>query len=309
MNKERILIVDGDEYVRRMLARSLEKKYLVYTSPSFKEALGIFREIPFNVIITEIDTPEIKGIEVVRKFKEIRTDTTIIVVTGYDSIPLAIEAMREGAYDYLTKPFNMDELELVILHALERQQLMEEVRERKLPSRLGILDDITGVYNCKYFEELLRQEVARAARYPQKFSLLLIEVDDFDKFRENYGEKEAEILLRNIAKIILNKTRITDFPARYKDATFSMITPHTDKKGASTVAARLLGLISKEDFVLENGGVAKVTVSIGISTFDDDATSAAQLIEKAEEALYQAKRLGRNRVCLFGKSSEEENLI
>jgi len=306
MKKERILIVDGDEYVRRMLARSLEEKYLVYTSPSFKEALGIFREIPFNVIITEIDTPEVRGIEVVRKFKEIRTDTTIIVVTSYDSIPLAIEAMKEGAYDYVTKPFNMEELELVILHALERQRLIEEVRERKLPSELAILDNVTGVYNRKYFEELLRQEVARATRYPQKFSLLLIEVDDFDKFKENYGEKETEVLLRSIAKIILTKTRITDFPARYKDAIFSLITPHTDKKGASTVATRLLDLIAKEDFVLENGSIVKVTVSIGVSTFDDDATSAEQLIEKTEEALYQAKRLGKNRICLFGESSEED---
>jgi len=306
MRKERILIVDGDEYVRRMLARSLEEKYLVYTSPSFKEALGIFREIPFNVIITEIDTPEVRGIEVVRKFKEVRTDTTIIVVTSYDSIPLAIEAMKEGAYDYVTKPFNMEELELVILHALERQRLIEEVRERKLPSELAILDNVTGVYSRKYFEELLRQEVARATRYPQKFSLLLIEVDDFDKFKENYGEKETEVLLRSIAKIILTKTRITDFPARYKDAIFSLITPHTDKKGASTVATRLLELIAKEDFALENGSIVKVTVSIGVSTFDDDATSAGQLVEKAEEALYQAKRLGKNRVCLFGESSEED---
>ncbi|OQX88210.1 MAG: hypothetical protein B6D55_00905 [Candidatus Omnitrophica bacterium 4484_70.2] len=308
MKKERILIVDGDEYVRKMLARSLEERYLVYTSPSFNEALGIFREIPFNVIITEIDTPEVRGIEVVRKFKEIRTDTTIIVVTSYDSIPLAIEAMKEGAYDYVTKPFNMEELELVVLHALERQRLIEEVRERELPSELAILDNVTGVYNRKYFEELLRQEVARATRYPQKFSLLLIEVDDFDKFKENYGERETEVLLRSIAKIILAKTRITDFPARYKDAIFSLITPHTDKKGASTVAARLLDLIAKEDFVLENGSIVKVTVSIGVSTFDDDATSAEQLIEKTEEALYQAKRLGKNRICLFGESSEE-NLI
>lgn len=299
MEKERILIVDGDNYVRRTLAQYLEKDYLVYTASSFREALEIFKEIPFNVVIAEVDTPEVKGIEVLRKFKETKSDVSIIVATTYDSIPLAVEAMKEGAYDYVTKPFNFDELKLAILHALERQRLIAEVKKRELPQELGILDEVTGVYNRKYFDEILKREIERALRYPQKFSLLIIDVDDFSKHKDKWEEK-VDFILKKIAKILLTKTRKTDLPARLKEDTFALITPHTDKKGASVVAARIIDLVANEKFSLEDKE-AKVTVSIGVATFDDDAKSAQELVEKARKALEEAKKLGKNRLCLFGE--------
>ncbi|RLB76600.1 MAG: hypothetical protein DRH15_12415 [Deltaproteobacteria bacterium] len=299
MQKERILIIDGDDYVRHTLEQYLENDYLVYTAASFYEALEIFKEIPLDIVITEIDTPEVKGIEILRKFKETRSDISIIVAATYDSIPLAVEAMKEGAYDYVTKPFNFDELKLAILHALERQRLIAEVKKRGLPQGLGILDEATGVYNCKYFDEILKREVERVSRYPQKFSLLIIDVDDFSKHKDRWGEK-VNFILKKIAKILLTKTRRTDLPAYLKEDRFALITPHTDKKGVSVVAARIIDLVANEEFVLENKE-AKVTVSIGAATFDDDANSAQELIKKAEKVLEEAKKLGKSRLCLFGE--------
>lgn len=300
MEKEKILIINGDEYVRNTLVDCLSKDYSVTTSPTFSQALKITKDKTFHVVITELETPEEKSIEVVRKFKELESNMTVIVVTTYDSVPLAVEAMKEGVYDYITKPFNFDELKLTIAHAIERQKLMAEVKEKHIYQELALLDGLTKIYNRRYFDELLGREVNRAIRYPQKFSLLMIDIDDFKKHNDAFGHLSGDHALKEIAQIIFNKARTTDFVARYGGEEFVVITPHTDKKSASVLAARILTLVNTHEFVLKNPSKNKMTVSIGIATFSDDAKTKEELIERADQALYQAKKLGKNRVCLFG---------
>jgi len=300
MEREKILIADSDEYVRRTLYNCLSNEYEVSTSETFMQALELFKEVPFNIVITEVAMPETKGIEVLRKFKELKSDITVIVITSYDSVPLAVEAMKAGAYDYITKPFNADELKLVVLHAMERQKLLEEAKEKEIYQELALLDGLTKIYNRRYFEEILRREGDRATRYPQKFSLLMIDIDDFKKYNDTYGHLAGDKVLKRIAHIIFYKTLTTDFAARFGGEEFALIVPQTDKKGASVIAARLLDLISNEDFILDDSTKTKVTVSIGVATFGDDATAKEGLIQAADKALYQAKKLGKNRVCLFG---------
>ena len=96
------------------------------------------------------------------------------------------------------------------------------------------------------------------------------------------------------------KTRDTDFVARYGGEEFAIIAPQTNKKGASMIAARIIDLLPKEQFDAENSPQLKLTVSIGIATFRDDLMEKEDLIKRADRALYQAKKLGKNRVCLFG---------
>lgn len=300
MEKQKILIVNGDDYVRNTLFNCLKEDYEVTVTPFFQEALNIFDKAFFDVVITEINTPEIKGIEVLRKLKEINLNTPIIVVTTYDSVPLAVEAMKVGAYDYITKPFNLDELKLVIMHVAERQKLLDEVAEKKIYQELALLDGLTNIYNRRYFEELLDREVERALRYPQEFSLLMIDIDDFKKYNDTYGHLAGDNVLRSITEILLKKSRVTDFIARYGGEEFVIIAPHTDKKGATILAARIVDIVSRKEFILKNSGLSRVTVSIGVAAFKEDAATKEDLIQRADEALYQAKKLGKNKMCLFG---------
>ncbi len=304
MEKEKILIVDSEKDVRKSLFDCLGEKYDLFTSETCAQALEMFKKHAFNVVITGLDTPETKGIEVLRKLKESKSEIPIIIVTTYESIPLAVEAMKAGAYDYITKPFNLDELELVVNHALERQklrqQLLEEIREKGIYQELALLDGLTKVYNRRYFEELLRRELERATRYPQKFSLLMIDIDNFKKYNNNYGHLAGDSVLKGVANIIYYRSRKTDFVARYGGEEFALIAPHMDKEGASVLAARMVDFVAEEKFVLKKSIMTKVTVSIGVATFKDDATTREKLIQTADEALYQAKKLGKNRACLFG---------
>ncbi|OQX80597.1 MAG: hypothetical protein B6D56_04530 [Candidatus Omnitrophica bacterium 4484_70.1] len=301
MEKEKILVVNGDEYVRNTLQKSLSSEYEVFTSASFTRALDVFSEIPFSAVLTEINTPEVKGIEILRKFKKVRADIPIIVITTYNSVSLAVEAMKAGAYDYITKPFNFDELKLVVMHALERQRLLKEAKTKDFYRELAFLDELTKVYNRRYFDEVLRREVERVKRYPQKFSLLMIDLDDFKKYNDSYGHQTGDKILKGVADILSHKIRRgVDVLARYGGEEFAIITPHTDKKGASVLAARLVDLVAKEKFIFDESTVIKVTVSIGVATYGDDAVTIDELVRKADEALYQAKRTGKNRVCIFG---------
>ena len=300
MGKEKILIVDSDKYVRKTLTDCLSKECDVFTSDSFADALEMFKKISFTVVITELDTPEIKGIEVLRKFKKLKSEVPVIVVTTYQSIPAAVKAMKEGAYNYITKPFNLDELQLVILHTLERQRLLEEAKEKEIYQELVLLDELTRIYNRRYFDEILQRETDRTARYSQIFSLLMVDIDDFKKYNDSYGHLAGDQILKKIANILSRIARKTDFVARYGGEEFGVIAPHTDKKSASILAARFVDAVSQEDFILDGGAKAKVTISIGVATFPDDATTRKEMIQTADKALYQAKKLGKNRSCLFG---------
>lgn len=307
MERDRILIVNGDEGVRNTLYESLKNDYDVLTIESFTKALKIYRESSFNIVITEVNTSETQGIEVLRKFKEEKSDIPIIVVTTYKSVSIAVEAMKVGAYDYITKPFNKDELKLAVLHALEWKKLVEEAKEKKIYQELALLDDLTQIYNRRYFDELLRREIERSARYFQKFSLLMVDIDDFKRCNDTYGHLAGDKVLKETAKILLQKTRNTDFVARYGGEEFVIIAPCTDKKGAATIAARLVAIVNKKEFIIESSKIEGISISIGISTFSEDASEREKLIQSADAALYQAKKLGKNRVCLFGLEPERQN--
>jgi len=300
VNKERILIVNSDKSVCQMLADLLYQEYEVLVALTFKNALQLYKDESISTVITELDTEETKGIEVVTKFRSEKSDIPIIVVTTHNSVLLAVEAMKAGAYDYVTQPFNTDELKFIITHALERNKLQKEVNEKKIYQEMAITDSLTNIYNRRYFDELLLREEARAKRYPQKFSLLMIDLDDFKRINDIYGHPAGDNLLRDVAQVLLRHIRTTDFIARYGGDEFVVIAPHSSKNDASVFAARIMDIFLKEEFTVGDSTKIKITISIGVANFNEDAQNKEDLLKKADEALYQAKRLGKNRICLFG---------
>jgi diguanylate cyclase (GGDEF)-like protein len=138
-------------------------------------------------------------------------------------------------------------------------------------------------------------EVKRAQRYNLNLSLIMIDLDHFKEFNDGYGHLEADTLLRKIAQIMKSSLRETDFVARYGGEEFAMILPEANKEGASIAAERVRRAIGERTF----GEVrVKMTVSLGVISYPDDACPRADLIKAADNALYRAKREGRNRTCL-----------
>jgi diguanylate cyclase (GGDEF)-like protein len=212
--------------------------------------------------------------------------------------------MKAGAYDYITTPFNLDEIKIIILHASEWRKMVEEVKEKRIFQEMALMDSLTHIYNRRYFDELLRREAERAIRYHYKFSLLLIDIDDFKKYNDTYGHQAGDEVLRVVANSLIHQTRSTDFTARYGGEEFAIIAPHTDKKYISFLAARIVHFIANKDIVLNESIKTRVSISIGIATFGEDTLERNELVKLADKALYEAKKLGKNRSCMFGISAK-----
>ena len=300
--KERILVVGENRRTYNTLSRCLSEKYAIDSSSSFNKAMNMIMHKPYNVVIAEIGMHGAKGVEVLHKLKEIKSDIPVIVITTHNSVPLAVRAMKAGAYDYITSPFNSEELKIVVLHASEWRKMIDEVKEKRIFQEMAIMDGLTRIYNRRYFDELLHREVERATRYGAAFSLLLIDVDNLKNCNDAYGHQVGDELLRVVANSLIHKTRGTDFTARYGGDEFAIIAPHTDKKSASLLAARVAYFIANSPMTIKGSVRTQLSVSIGVATFAEDAIAEDELVKRADEALYEAKKLGKNRVCIFGVS-------
>ena len=295
--KIKILVVDDAEVMRNLLTGVLtDSGYEVKAVSTGEKALGEIKEDDYDVVVTDLKMPGMNGIEVIKEAKQINRDICIIAITAYPSVKSAVEAMREGAYDYITKPFDIEEIKLVVHRVAERYFLLKQVGRKGFYRELPILDDLTGIYNHRHFHEVLPREVERAKRYSQPFCLLLIDIDDFKKYNATHGHLAGDKLLTNIANLLIPSIRSADIIFRYGGEEFVVILPQVGKQGGVDSAKRLLKLIKQK---------LSVTVSIGLTSFPEDGASKNELINQADSAMHQAKKLGKNRVCTFGEKSKK----
>ncbi|OGX26375.1 MAG: hypothetical protein A3D10_08110 [Omnitrophica WOR_2 bacterium RIFCSPHIGHO2_02_FULL_48_11] len=173
--------------------------------------------------------------------------------------------------------------------ALRRIKLYEEVE------RLALTDSLTEVHTRRYFMERFEEELKRAHNRKTPLSLLMIDVDYFKRFNDQYGHMVGDQILHKIGMIIKENIRGIDIVGRYGGEEFVVVLPDTDRKGAGFVAERIRSATEATQ-IQAYDTVVSVTISIGLTVFPDDAESLSQLIEKADQSLYQAKSTGRNRI-------------
>lgn len=162
----------------------------------------------------------------------------------------------------------------------------------------AITDGLTGLFNHKFFYNRLESEISRAIRGATKVSILIIDADNFKQYNDKYGHPKGDEVLRRIASSIRESVRSVDIAARYGGEEFAVIMTETGKNGAMVVAEKIRSSIEQQMFQDEGGGTShNVTVSIGVSTYPDDTKDMNELIKLADDALYTAKREGKNRVC------------
>jgi len=289
-----ILVVDDEKAMRKLLCDVLTGAgYKVEAVSSGKEALERVQQDKFSIVITDLKIPGMNGIEVLRKLKTINPDIIVIIITAYPSVESAIEAMREGAYDYIIKPFNIAAVKLVVHRATERRHLLHEAGQKEFYRELSIRDGLTSLYNHRHFHEVLSHEIERSRRYKYPFCLLMIDLDDFKRYNDTYGHPAGDKLLKSFSEFLVRSVRAVDIVFRYGGEEFTIICPETSMQTGIEVAWRLLNLARQK---------MPISISIGLSCFPDDADNKDDLIKKSDEALYQAKRLGKNRICTIGKN-------
>jgi len=246
--------------------------------------------------------PELDGLGVVAATQDLPYNPSVIVMPGYASMETAVESMKLGAADYITKPFNIDQIRIIVKNAVEERILKERAAEGEFYKELSRKDGLTELYNHRFFHQLLETEVSRAERYDRVVSLLMIDIDDFKTYNDSHGHPAGDLALRRLAQLLKQSSRNCDFVARYGGEEFAIIVPEVSADSARRMAERLLKLIDESEFEGEEvmmGG--RLTISLGLATFPMQASSKSELVEHADQALYRAKGLGKNRVVVFGE--------
>lgn len=294
MPQTNVLVVDADRVVRELLKEELELAgYKVWVASSAEEGLDIVRGTEFSIILTDLKFAHVNGVELVRKFRQANTNASVIAIVPFYSSRLAVEAMSKGELsDYLTKPFNIEEVKLVLRRVVDRQYLLKQAGQKELYQELSIMDALTGVYNRRYLDEILRREIERAKRYNQPLSCIMADIDNFKKYNDANGHLAGDDLLKKMATLLVDSVRSVDMVFRYGGEEFTLILPQTLKQGGVEVAKRTLNLVRQN---------LPTTLSLGLATYSEDAQSMDELLKKADSALYQAKQTGKDRVCLWGE--------
>ncbi|HEY2899859.1 MAG TPA: GGDEF domain-containing protein [Polyangia bacterium] len=161
--------------------------------------------------------------------------------------------------------------------------------------RLTTIDGLTQIFNKRYFLENLEREIARSQRYRRSLSLVMFDIDHFKKINDSYGHLAGDYVLKMLASTVKSKIRREDLFARYGGEEFAIVLPEIDGDNGKAFAEKIRQIVEKQDFRFENTRI-RVTISMGVSTIDEETTDAASLIKRSDERLYEAKSAGRNRV-------------
>ncbi len=302
----RVLIADDEPISRRMLeAALLRMGHDVIVTCDGEEAWSAIQNSPIRFVIADWMMPNMDGLELVRRIRTLSNQNYIysVLLTSRNQKQDIIHGLAAGADDYLTKPFDRDEL-LVRVRSGERIVRLEEelaARNEQL-RRLTLIDELTGIGNRRAFDGTLSRMVDHCRRYDHPFSLLMIDIDRFKAYNDTLGHTAGDEALRSVAELIKNNVRTADLAFRYGGEEFACILPETDAEGGATVAERLRDGIEQNGLPHpDNPPAGCVTVSCGVATYSGDARgSANDLIRLADEALYRAKDAGRNRVESYG---------
>lgn len=304
MKKPRILLVEDSEAQAEATRQLLERNgYEVILAATGISALKTAKNVPVDVILLDVVLPDISGNEVSRilKFSEDSKGIPIIMVTAKDSLDDRITSIDAGAEDYLAKPYSEVELISRIYGAMKNKELRDElIRQKKqvedLLGKVGIMaitDPLTGIFNRRHLETELEKEFSKRKRYKQSIACLILDVDHFKRINDSYGHKAGDIVLRELAQRLKQTLRQVDILARWGGEEFLVVMPQIGREDALKSASRILAFVSNTKFEHIN---EHITVSIGVSCVSDSINTPEKLVDTADQALYQAKNNGRNRV-------------
>jgi diguanylate cyclase (GGDEF)-like protein len=299
-----LLIVDDAASVRQEVRRLAARLDVFGTCREAENGIEAYKralESAPDLILCDLVMPSVDGLKflsMVRAREELR-DIPVILVTGKTDVETKIRGLELGASDYVTKPFDGGELLARMKVQLKIKALQDELRcSNELLRELSSTDALTRLFNRRHFMAVLGCEFDRTDRYGTPLSLVMLDIDHFKRLNDSYGHQVGDEALQGLGQLILAAVRSTDIAARYGGEEFCLLLPETDLDGAAEFAHRLRFAV--EDKVLPVGGQeVAMTVSLGVAACPHPAVeSGDDLIRLADDALYRAKRAGRNRVIV-----------
>jgi len=297
-----ILVVDDTESNIDILVELLGDDYEVMVSLDGEGALEIAQEDDIDLILLDIMMPEMDGYEVCNRLKEKEKAKHIPIIfltakSDEDSIEKAYDV---GGTDYVTKPFRPKELLARVKKELTMQKLIQDLQQtQKELQELSVTDPMTKLYNRRYFSDLSLELVELTKRNNHELSLIMLDIDKFKNVNDTYGHDVGDEVIVDLATTLANEKRKTDIAFRIGGEEFVLLLPNTSSDGAEILAQKIRKIIESSAVNLDDNQQLKYTISLGVSIFNINKDIDLQsVVKRADEALYEAKETGRNKVCV-----------
>ncbi|HJQ39651.1 MAG TPA: diguanylate cyclase [Thermoanaerobaculia bacterium] len=286
MQNAKVLIVEDDANLSHMLTRRLEREgYSVGPALTIAAARELLNE-RWDLVLLDRQLPDGDGIDLCRELRAADPHVYILMLSGFSSEAARIEGFESGADDYVAKPAALDELMARVRAGLRIVSLQRRLLE------LSQTDSLTSLPNRRAFDARFGNAFEQARRYQRPLSLALLDVDHFKAINDTHGHDAGDTVLRGVAKILEKGTRQADFAARVGGEEFAVLLPETALFDALQFGEKLRAAVASSP-VHGHG----ITVSVGVANVPySKAASPAEFFRMADEALYRAKRRGRNRV-------------
>jgi two-component system cell cycle response regulator len=295
----RILVVDDRDRSSRRIREALSSRFEVEITADPADAIALMAGRDFDLLIVSLSLRAGDGLRLCSQIKaqDRGRQMPMLLITDADETPRLMQALEIGVNDYIIRPIDSNELRARVRTQLRRKLYAERLRGMvSTAMEQAITDPLTGLYNRRYLEVHLKSLVARAVADAKPICVLLFDIDHFKGINDTYGHDAGDDVLRDFSERLRRGVRGIDLVARYGGEEFVLIMPETDASFAATVAERLRSDVEKVLFTTRSGASFPVTVSIGLAEWRGAADTSEALIKRADQALYAAKRAGRNRV-------------
>ena len=298
----RVLMVDDRPALSERMQATLSSEHVVDMEGDPTEALFHAAEGNYELVVVSLDLANFDGLRLCSQLRSLeRTrNVPILAIAESDSNARLVRALEIGVNDYLVRPFDKHEMLARVRTQIRKKRYTERLRDSvQLSIEAAVTDPLTGLYNRRYMETHVGTLVDQAAARDKPLSVLVLDIDYFKSINDTYGHDAGDDVLQDFAIRIRKSIRGIDLACRYGGEEFVVVMPETDMAVATMVAERLRRRIASEPFPIQKGTrTLDVTISIGIAALapDDDA---AAVIKRADQALYRAKRDGRNRVVPY----------
>ncbi|WP_138751265.1 GGDEF domain-containing response regulator [Paenibacillus sinopodophylli] len=298
LDQKRVLVIDDDVDFVTYVKEVLEKNdYQVSIGLTAERGLKLFYQWKPCLLLLDIVLPDQSGMEVLNQIVEKAKleHIPIIMVSGNFSVENQISAYRSGAMDFLAKPFDV-----ALLTALIDNRFMMKVDwERSIT-----LDELTGAYNRKHFNDVMRHQIQAYEQRQDVFSLVMLDLDHFKHVNDSYGHLKGDEVLQAFAASARNIFQNKGIFCRYGGEEFALVLPHLDSVQAANLLDQLRRQFNAINFVSKDE-TFQVTFSSGITQISGSVTQAEKLVDQADQALYAAKRGGRNQTIVYSMDISE----
>jgi two-component system cell cycle response regulator len=297
----RVLLVDDRKASYERIAAMLSGEHTVDVEPETREALFRAAEGGYDVIVVSLGLENYDGLRLcsqIRSLERTRNVPIVAIVEVEEDNTRLTRGLEIGVNDYLVRPIDRNELMARARTQVRKRRYTERLRDNvQLSIEMAITDALTGLHNRRYMESHLGTLVEQASARGKPLTVLVLDIDFFKAINDTHGHDAGDDVLREFALRLKKSIRGIDLACRYGGEEFVIVMPDTDSAVAAKVAERLRRRIASEAFSIHhNGRAVEVTISIGLAALVAGDDSAARILKRADQALYRAKRDGRNRV-------------